>query len=73
MTPIEVTVARIIRTKRAESGLSCKELAERIDCYGAQQIYNWENAKYAPGAHSLCLLADVFGCTVDELLGRDGK
>lgn len=72
MTPIEVAVARNIRQKREELGISCKALCVRLGI-NPGQVRNWESGKYLPGAWSLCLLADEFGCAVDELLGRNGN
>ena len=69
MIPFEVRLARTIRAKRAESGLSARALAHNI-CVNSAQIYDWENGRNAPSARNLCLLADEFHCTVDELMGR---
>ena len=69
MTPFDVKLARKIRTKRAESGLTARALALRMGV-NPGQVYSWENCRYSPAAFNLCLLADEFGCTVDELLGR---
>lgn len=72
MTPIEVAVARNICRKREELGITRKALCARLGI-NHSQVSNWESGKYLPAAWSLCLLADEFGCTVDELLGRNGK
>lgn len=71
---LEGMVARIIREKREALGLTQLELCKRLGI-GTGQVYGWESGQHLPGAWSLCLLADEFGCTVDELLGRgdDGK
>lgn len=69
MTTIEVALARNIRKKRLEKGLSRNALAELLDC-SRYNIGNWENAKNMPSAWFLCLLADELECSVDELLGR---
>ena len=68
----ENMLARNIREKREALGITRQELTRRLGCSHGQP-YFWENAVAAPGAWSLCLLADEFGCTVDELLGRSGK
>lgn len=69
MTTIELTVARNIRKKRLEKGLSRNALATRMGC-GKSNIGNWENAKNMPTLWFLCLLADELECSVDELMGR---
>lgn len=69
---IETTLAQNIRKKREKLGITRKALSERLG--GAEsQVWHWENCRHMPGAYSLCLLADEFGCTVDELLGRGGE
>lgn len=69
MTSIESAVARIIREKREALGMTRQELAKRLGVSHGQP-YFWETGRALPGAWSLCLLADEFNCTVDELLGR---
>lgn len=68
---LEGMVARAIREKREALGLTQLELCKRLGI-GTGQVYGWESGLHLPGAWSLCLLADEFGCTVDELLGRSG-
>lgn len=68
---LEATVARIIREKREALGMTRQGLAKRLGVSHGQP-YFWETGHALPGAWSLCLLADEFGCTVDELLGRSG-
>lgn len=69
---LEGMVARVIREKREALGLSQLELCKRLGI-GSGQVCSWESGQHLPGAWSLCLLADEFSCTVDELLGRNGK
>lgn len=59
---------------RNDKGLTQGELAKLVDV-SRPHINDWENRKYMPSAFMLCNLADIFDCTVDELLGRtsDGK
>ncbi len=66
---IEATLAKNIREKREALGITRQELTRRLGVSHGQP-YFWETGQNAPGAWSLCLLADEFGCTVDELLGR---
>lgn len=64
-------VAREIRRRREEKGWSIKELARKIGASSsATTVSGWERGERLPNAHFLCQLADVFECSVDELLGR---
>ena len=35
-------------------------------------FYNWEGGRSLPQAENVCRVADVLGCSADELLGRTG-
>ena len=64
-------VAKNIRERREAMGLTKRGLCDRMGQPNSSRCVNaWESGRLLPGAHSLCALADVFGCTVDELLGR---
>lgn len=69
---LQEIVGENIKNRRLAMGLTQKQLAKKIGLNdsGGGAISYWERGLYAPGAYSLCLLADAFGCTVDELLGR---
>ena len=58
-----------IKRRRIEMGLNRHALAKKMgmkrDC-----IDKWETGASLPRVDSLCDLADAFGCTTDELLGR---
>jgi len=58
-----------LEEKRLDAGLSRSQLAEKIGC-DPQSLYRWEKGKRSPDSRILIALADVFGCSVDELLGR---
>ena len=64
-----MTIGEIIRKKRKAMKLTQLELSEKIQVTTIT-IHNWENNVVCPTALSLCDLADFFGCTTDELLGR---
>ena len=69
MYRLEDVVGSNIRARRLAMGVTQSELIEMMGRDGGQ-VSTWETGKFLPGAYSLCELADVFGCTVDELLGR---
>ena len=59
-----------IRALRKEHGYSQEQMARKLHLtQGA--ISQWENGLTVPAADQLITLADVFGITVDELLGRE--
>ena len=56
-----------IKTRREQLGLTQNELAKIV---GVTQgaVTQWENGISRPGVDTLCKLADVFGCKVDDIL-----
>lgn len=55
---------------RRERGMTQAELAETLH-YTAQTISNWERGVSSPDSETLLMLADFFGVTTDELLGKE--
>ena len=70
MKTLAETVGENIRAKRTKAGLYQNQLADMIGAGNQTVISSWECAIRCPTAFFLCGLADVFGCSVDELLGR---
>ena len=60
-----------IRELRARNKLTQDELAARMGL-SAPSIAKWELGKSNPTAENLKRLADIFGCSIDYILGRDG-
>ena len=58
-----------VRDRRLRRDMSLTQLGMKIGT-APTVVWQWERGKHLPGALYLCRLADVFGCTVDELLGR---
>lgn len=54
---------------RNRAGLSQEALA-RVMGLSRMTIANWERGKTEPSASQVKLLADIFGVTTDQLLGR---
>ena len=63
-------LAENIRTNRIRLGLTQFALGKIVTNGGSGSVGLWEAEKCVPNAYSLCVLADLFECTVDELLGR---
>ena len=59
-----------LKAHRKELGISLDELAEKI-FVSRQSISNWENNKTYPDIHTLLLLAETFGISLDELIKGD--
>ncbi len=59
-----------LREFREEMQMTQKELAGYISNV-QRNISNWETGISEPDCENLIRLADVFGITVDELLGRE--
>ena len=59
-----------LKAHRKELGISQDELAEKI-FVSRQSISNWENNKTYPDIHTLLLLAETFGVSLDELIKGD--
>lgn len=59
-----------IKECRINSKLSQKYVAVTLGVAGPS-VSNWENGKTLPTPDNLCRLADLFGVSVDYLLGKD--
>ena len=54
-----------------ERGMTPHELAKAIGV-NHQNIYRWESGKTQPSLEMCIRLADFFGVSLDELVGRSG-
>lgn len=70
MKTLNDIVAEQIRTRREAMGLTRTQLGQRFGDKTGKNVGFWEKGRSLPSAYSLCDLADVFECSVDELLGR---
>ncbi|MBR0420827.1 MAG: helix-turn-helix transcriptional regulator [Erysipelotrichaceae bacterium] len=59
-----------IKDFRAGKGLNQEELAERL-YVSRQTISSWENDKSYPDIHSLLMMSDLFGVSLDTLIKGD--
>lgn len=58
-----------IREYRKQRKWTQGELAERLGVERSA-VAKWESGKSQPQAARLVALAEIFGCSVDEILGR---
>lgn len=59
-----------IRTLREERGMSQRELAKRLNLTPGC-VAKWELGLSAPTVENLLALADLFGCPLDAIFGRE--
>ena len=67
-----MTFAQKLKELRNRAGMSQEKLAERVGV-SRQAITKWETDKGAPDMDNLMALSDLFGVSVDELLGRAAR
>ena len=67
-----MTFAQKLKQMRTRAGMSQEKLAERMGV-SRQAITKWETDKGAPDMDNLMALSDLFGVSVDELLGREAR
>ena len=60
-------LSKTIKRLRTEKGWSQETLAEKA-YVSRQTISNWETEKNYPDVHSLLILSDLFGVSLDELI-----
>lgn len=63
-----VKVGRIISQKRKEHNMTQMQLADALGI-SFQAVSNWERGNSMPDISKLPELADLFGCSIEELLG----
>ena len=65
-----MTVGQRIQEHRKKNGLSQEELGQKL-CLSRQTVSLWEKDQTLPSVDNLLLLRDIFGISVDELLGEE--
>ena len=63
-------LSKTIKRLRTEKGWSQEALAERA-YVSRQTVSNWETEKSFPDVHSLLILSDLFGISLDEMVKGD--
>lgn len=59
-----------LRYLREKAQLSVKDVADKMQV-SPQAVGKWERGESFPRAEQMPKLADLFGCTIDELYGRE--
>ena len=70
ITLINQKIGKNIMTHRKAMGLTQAELAEKIN-YSDKSVSKWESGNGAPDIYILMKLADIFGVTVNDLIGEE--
>lgn len=60
-------LSEFLKEKRIHSGLSQKDVADRLGYSSAQFISNWERGLSSPPMHTLRKLAEMYSVNVDEM------
>jgi len=66
---MKLNIGTIIRDRRRAMDMTQEQLAERLGVT-CQSVSRWENGMTYPDIEFLPLLADLFGITLDELMGH---
>ncbi len=61
-----------IKEQRVVRGLTLKQLEKETGITNAS-LSRWENGKMIPSIDCCVKLADFYGITVDELIGRESR
>lgn len=65
-------VAENLQLLRKRAGISQEELAEKCQV-SRQAVTKWENGESTPALDKLCMLADLYDISIDEIVGRVEK
>ena len=65
-------VAENLQLLRKRARISQEELAEKCQV-SRQAVTKWETGESTPGIDKLCLLADLYDVSIDEIVGRVEK
>ncbi len=72
MEDTSILLAANIQMYRKKVDFTQEELAEKLGV-SFQAVSKWENVKCAPDIMFLPIMAELFGCYIDELFGRQVK
>ena len=65
-----INYGEALKYQREAAGISQLELSKRINT-SHQNINRWESGEVLPNIDFCVRLADYYGITIDELIGRD--
>ena len=65
---MNIETANRLLQYRKQAGLSQEELAEKIGV-SRQAVSKWERSEASPDTDNLVMLAEIYGVSLDEMLG----
>lgn len=69
MDDLSIAIGERIKRLREAKGVRPYHVALAIKAPNPT-VYQWEKGEASPSAYYLIKIADYYGCTVDEILGR---
>ncbi len=72
ISEINHKIAKNIMTYRKAAGLTQAELAEKIN-YSDKSVSKWESGNGVPDVYTLMQIAEIFGVTVNDLIGAEAQ
>ena len=70
MTCTNLCYGKVFKEQREKLGISQSKVANKINT-SHQNVSRWESGKILPSIDFCVKLADLYGITLDELVGRD--
>ncbi len=64
-----MNIAESLKDNREQRGMNAYELAKALGV-NHQNIYRWENGTVMPSIEMCIRIADFYGISLDELIGR---
>lgn len=58
-----------IKEIREAHGMTLDELARKV-YYNFRTVRDWERGRYVPPVSTLLVLAEIFSCTLDDLIEK---
>ncbi len=66
-----MTLSERLKMSRTQKGLSQEKIAEMLDV-SRQAVTKWESGQTSPSSDNLIALANLYGVSLDELIGKNG-
>ena len=64
---------RIIKSYMKKNQWDAFDLATVLGMKSVSTIYAWTQGRHAPNAEYILQLANIFGCSMEDLIGVEGK
>lgn len=64
---------KILKSYRMKNNFSVKDLSRKLGLAQVQSVYKYEYGVQVPTIDRLMMMADIYHCRVDDLLGYDDE